>query len=151
MLDLTPIAARLRVLTTPAYGAVLGHVETSLNLKNLAEQRMPAVSIAPSEDTADAAQWRPKILTSGLSVVIVVRNLSDGKGAAALRDLAPARFAVYQALQNWQPTGCIDPINYLGGRLLHVADTAIYWQDDYRTKQALTPPAWPEPQPLPLA
>ena len=68
-----------------------------------------------------------------IGLVFAVRNLSDGRGAAGLADLSPLRRAVYSTLSGHRPAECLDPFHFRKGRLLHISDGVIWWQDEYQT------------------
>lgn len=66
-------------------------------------------------------------------VVLVVRNVSDVRGAAAVLDLEGLRTAVMGALLNWQPSAAHDPVEHVTGRLDNYDDQTLWWIDEFST------------------
>lgn len=68
-----------------------------------------------------------------IGVVLVVRNVSDAKGAAASQDLEALRTAVNEKLMGWVPAEGFDPLERGPGRLLAFRDGHMWWQNIYKT------------------
>jgi hypothetical protein len=68
-----------------------------------------------------------------LGVVLVVRNLSDAKGAAAGIDMEALSKAVKTQLLGWQPCEGYDPLERGSSNLLTFKDGHMWWQDTYLT------------------
>ena len=67
-------------------------------------------------------------------VVLVVSNLRDARGEAALAALAPLRQQVRQALAGWVPDAATgEPVGKTRGRLLRLdGDGRLWWMDQFR-------------------
>jgi hypothetical protein len=80
-------------------------------------------------DYAEADQWE-------FGVLLVVANLRDPRGAAALTTLAPVRAQVRAALSGWVPdetTG--EPVTKGRGQLARFdGDNRLWWIDRYQWK-----------------
>lgn len=68
-----------------------------------------------------------------VGIVLVVRNVTDNKGAAALQDLEVLRSAVKQVLLGWEPDQGYDPYERGPGRLMAFRDGHMWWMDIYKT------------------
>ncbi len=67
-----------------------------------------------------------------IGIVLVTRNASDAKGAAAGVDMEALRIAVRTALLGWAPIAA-DPLEFGAGGLLAFRDQYLWWQDSYRS------------------
>lgn len=143
MLPLGVVADRLRGLPG------LGRVDVTMRLEGMKDWAMPAVAVMPLEDKPDGnGQHQPQRIMRDVGVVIVVRNLADGRGTAALAELEAARLLIYMQLQNWRPPPGGSPapgglVEYMSGRVLHL-DDVIFWQDIYRLPATILPASWPD-------
>lgn len=133
-MQLAPILAHIKS-HCPALRQVGGAAEFSA-LPEAGPQAVPAAFVVPLEERAGSNQ-----LDTGISqrvdvrfgVILAVRNLRDGVGAAANDDLETLRRAVKAALLGWQPTGADDVCTFGGGRVLQLNNQVLWWQDDFVT------------------
>ena len=133
-MQLASILAHIKNLC-PALRQVGGAAEFSA-LPEAGPQAVPAAFVVPLEERAGH-----NALDTGISqrvdtrfgVILAVRNLRDGVGAAANDDLETLRRAVKDALLGWQPAGADDVCTFGGGRVLQLANQVLWWQDDFLT------------------
>lgn len=133
-MQLGPIITHLKI-NCPALRQVGGAAEFSA-LPETGPQAVPAAFVVPLEERAGH-----NTLDTGISqrvdtrfgVILAVRNLRDGVGAAANDDLETLRRAIKDALLGWRPTGADDVCTFGGGRVLQLANQVLWWQDDFLT------------------
>lgn len=133
-MQLAPIIAHIKS-NCPALRQVGGAAEFSA-LPEAGPQAVPAAFVVPLEERAGSNQ-----LDTGISqrvdvrfgVILAVRNLRDGTGAAANDDLAMLRRVVKDALLGRQPAGADDVCLFGGGRVLQLNNQVLWWQDDFVT------------------
>ena len=75
--------------------------------------------------------------TIGVSVVLAIRNRRDRRGEAALTEIEAARGQVMQALIGWQPSTETGPVIYRSGRLVALAETTVWWQDEFEVTEII--------------
>ncbi len=126
VLTLEHIAERLQTLSQ------FRRVSIALDLSQINRETCPSLFLMPLDDDA-TERGQPQRIYTGIGLVFAVRNLSDGRGAAGLADLSPLRRAVYSTLFGYRPAECLDPFHFRRGRLLHISDGVIWWQDEYQT------------------
>lgn len=68
---------------------------------------------------------------ASVAVVVVCRNVSDAKGAAASADIGALRDAVKSALMGWQPGTGIAPLERGRGEPMAFGNGLMWWQDAY--------------------
>lgn len=68
-----------------------------------------------------------------LRLLLVSRDVSDPRGAAALAALETARAAVFSALLGLVPASDHAPLEYLGGQLAYAQAGTILWLDAFTT------------------
>jgi hypothetical protein len=68
-----------------------------------------------------------------VGIVLVVRNLSDSKGAAARSSMDAIRKLVKDQVYGWQATSALDPFERGSSHLLAFRDGHVWWQDIYLT------------------
>lgn len=119
--------------------AVLRQVGGAADLESATQslRAKPAAFVLPLADRPTeppfAGEFRQLIVVAA-GVLVAVSNKSDARGDAARETLVPVRQAVRDALSSWLPEGCTDPIYYIGGRVVRLADGLIWWQDDFATR-----------------
>lgn len=98
---------------------------------------LPAAFVLPAAETGEGNQFGNQIVqqrvTGDFVVLLAVRNLADGEGAAALESLKPVRDAVREALLGWQPRADADNLEFVRGDLIDFPDDLLWWGDTYRT------------------
>lgn len=101
-------------------------------------QRTPTkVWVLPAAERAaqntlmgDAVDQRVAV---AVGVIYAVRNLSDNRGQKGHEALQALRTLARAYLLGWQPDDAIEPVTFIGGRLLHFTDSTIWWRDDWAT------------------
>lgn len=124
------LQAQAKVLRQVGGAADLDAAASALKAK-------PASFVLPLADRPSAppfaAEFRQRIVLAA-GVLMAVSHKSDPRGDAARSEaLVPVRQAVRDALARWQPEGCIDPMEFIGGRIVRLADGLLWWQDDFAT------------------
>ena len=97
---------------------------------------MPAAFVVPLVEravTSGVLGNTEQTITGTFSVVHVLANRRDGRGAAAMDDLVPRRAALRVALVGWVPDADNgEPVVYTGGRLLRLdGDGQLWWSDEF--------------------
>ena len=72
-------------------------------------------------------------VSANIGVILVVRNVTDARGAAAQTDMETLRQAVKALLLGWAPAAGVCPLERGPGRLLAFRDGHMWWQDIYKT------------------
>lgn len=70
---------------------------------------------------------------TAVSIVLVVRNLSDSNGAAAVADVEELRRKVKGVVYGWAPQEGHDPLERGDSNLLAFKNGHAWWQDIYLT------------------
>ncbi|MYM80538.1 hypothetical protein GTP44_01005 [Duganella sp. FT50W] len=70
---------------------------------------------------------------ASVGIVLVVKNLTDAKGVAALEDTDALRNKVKQVVYGWRPADGNDPLERGDSNLLAFRDGHVWWQDIYLT------------------
>lgn len=70
---------------------------------------------------------------ASVAVVLVVKNLSDSKGVAALGDIDVLRKKVKKVIYGWEPAEGLEPLERGDSNLLAFRDGHAWWQDVYLT------------------
>lgn len=133
-MQLATILSHLKA-NCPALRQVGGAADFSA-LPEAGPQAVPAAFVVPLDEHAG-----PNKLDTGISqrvdvrlgVILAVRNLRDGVGAAANDDLETLRRAIKDALLGWRPPDAVDVCIYGGGRVLQLNNQVLWWQDDFLT------------------
>jgi hypothetical protein len=99
---------------------------------------VPAAFVVPAEESAAAEnpfmdQITQQQVSADFAVVLAVRNVADGAGAAAVDELDAVRKPVRDALLGWQPDSEYFGCEFRDGRLLAFANGILWWADTYRT------------------
>jgi hypothetical protein len=132
--NVRPVVDHLRAIV-PALALAAGAAEYERALNALAA--LPAAFVLPAAEVAGENAFMDQMVQQEVAadfvVLLAVRNLSDGEGAAAAESLEPVRVAVRQALLGWTPDGATNGIEYAGGRLLAFHNGALWWEETYRT------------------
>ena len=79
-----------------------------------------------------------QIKTTGVCIVLAVRNHRSGAGAAAVAEIETRREQVQTALLGWSPPDSFGPVTYLRGRLLNFNAALLWWQDEYQVPVLIT-------------
>lgn len=137
-MNLTSIAARLREKAV-ALKQVGGATDLATAQRNLVVS--PAAFVMPSRDMPNANafgnQLVEQVVPTEFAVVLVIKNVSDPRGMAAIDALEPVRVAVRDALLNWTPEGAEMGCEYGGGELVDFRDGVLWWTDAYRTQYTI--------------
>jgi hypothetical protein len=95
---------------------------------------MPAAYVVPLEDVGQPSTAvsivRQRLLYS-VGVVIMVANLRDPRGEAAIVDVSAVVAQVRAALVGWSPAPSFDPVEFRRGRLVDLIEGVVVWQDEY--------------------
>jgi len=119
--------------------AALKLVGGAVEFQNAAETNptaTPAAYVIPLEENPGpgaAVSIVIQRIAASVGVILVVRNVSDPKGAAAQGDMESLRAAVKAQLLGWQPTDAYDPLERGRSGLLAFRDGHMWWQDVYTT------------------
>jgi hypothetical protein len=134
--DLTFVIDRLKA-QAPALKTVGGSAD--MESARPGAMLIPSAFVFPIADSTavlphtggfdEADQWE-------FGVVLVVANLRDARGAAALTTLAPIRAQVRAALSGWAPdTATGEPVTKGRGQLLRFdGDNRLWWIDRFHWK-----------------
>jgi hypothetical protein len=132
MLDLTDIQTRLRA-HCPSLKLVAGSAQFDQAASGM-PTAWPAAFVYPL-----AAKPAPNIMlgevqqtvSESFGVALVVQNVEDARGDAAIDRLRQLREEVIAALLGTQPTGGCGVITYAAGRYLTSFNGFFWWQDDF--------------------
>lgn len=136
-MNLRPIIARLED-ECPTLKLVGGAAQYERAVQALAAY--PAAFVMPAEDRAERSPFMSQTVEQRVAsifvVMLAVRNLADGEGAAAVEALEPVRIAVRDALLAWQPDYPIndmDGCEYEGGAIVAFHNGFLWWGERYLT------------------
>ena len=73
-------------------------------------------------------------VTQRMAVVLVARNVRDGRGEAALTDLEAMRADLWRVLAGWRPGTGYEMVEHRRGALLSLDGATIWWQDEFETR-----------------
>lgn len=140
-MDLSPVVARLKE-------ALVGFVAigSAADIEAIGNGPVftPSAFVAPMSESAEVdGEVGPfdQRVTTLFSVILVVSNVSDETGAAALGGLQAMRDQVMQALLGWSPDAEFgEPIYYHGGDLGRFADSQMWWVDRFTVANYLRIP-----------
>ena len=96
----------------------------------------PCAFVFPLEEQPGASQLVDVVIqrvAAAMSVMLVVRNVSDTYGVAAQQDLARLRKAIKESLLGWVPLEGHDPFERGPSNLMVFKDGYMWWQDVYTT------------------
>jgi len=134
-MDLSLITTRLREQLT-GFKAIGGAADLDAAAEGAVAT--PSAFVIPLADSArpnGLIGTHHQELTEAFAVILVVANLRDARGDAALQTLAPLRLQVRQALAGWVPVAAEgEPVQIAGGRLLRMADARLWWSDEFAVK-----------------
>lgn len=98
---------------------------------------VPALYVIELEESASPSKFSDVVVSQSVratvGLVLVVRNLSDSKGAAARSDLRVLRQLVKAQVFGWQAGPEYDPFERGSSHLLAFRDGHVWWQDQYLT------------------
>lgn len=114
-----------------AYGAaelaaVTGEVSGNVYVYPLSE--------SSGANTRSSRTQLEQLVTERVAVVIIARNLRDGRGENALSDIEELRNDVLGALNGWIPGSGYEMVEHRQGALLSMDGSALWWQDEFETK-----------------
>lgn len=72
-----------------------------------------------------------------IGIILAITNRRDRRGEAAEDEVTERRRQVRAAILGFEPAGG-DPLTYLRGRLLRLADQTVWWQDEYATVELIS-------------
>lgn len=127
------IIAALR--TVPALKLVGGAADLQAAVEN-SPTVTPCAFVIPLEENPGAnalGNFVAQRVAVAVGVVLVVRNLSDSKGAAATVDMEVLRKATKAVLLGFSPGSEYDPLERGQSALLVFKDGHMWWQDIYIT------------------
>ncbi|MEQ8346155.1 MAG: hypothetical protein RIB84_00660 [Sneathiellaceae bacterium] len=75
---------------------------------------------------------------SNWAVMVAMRNVADGRGAAAASDLDTVKAAVRAALLGWQAPSASAVFVYLGGGFAGTDDSHAWFQLSYQTQEVIS-------------
>lgn len=96
----------------------------------------PACFVIPLEEMPAPNQMGDILIQkvqATVGIVLVVRNLSDSKGAAARLSMDAIRKLVKDQVYGWQALPALDPFERGSSHLLAFRDGHVWWQDIYLT------------------
>jgi hypothetical protein len=132
-MDLTPVIARLKAQLT-GFVAIAGAAD--LDHAMAFSTGTPAAYVLPLAESArgpDMLGVHHQRLTQAFAVVLVISNLRDATGAAAVTDLAAKRTALRAALLGWVPDATNgEPVSFTSGRLMGLEDAQLWWTDEFQ-------------------
>ncbi len=98
---------------------------------------LPALYVIELEENASPGKFSDVVILqsvrASVGLVLVVRNLSDNKGAAARSELRVLRDLVKAQVYGWQAASKYDPFERGQSHLLAFRDGHVWWQDQYVT------------------
>lgn len=129
---LNEVIERLRTESNSFSDRVFGAAEYASATESTANITMPAAFIVLGSD--DASIRSEGIVVAGdpnlsvvFGVVLVIDNTTDEQGAAASDSVEALRNEVFSALHSWKPANNYNYIQYVGGRLLNVTPTTLWY------------------------
>ena len=132
-MDVAPFIARLKAQLT---GFVVITGAGDLDVAIGGTPNTPAAYVMPLAETAEESKFIGVIdqrLTQEFAVVLVVSNLRDATGAAAIAELATRRAALRAALLGWVPDAATgEPVQFVTGAVLEFRDQRLWWRDVFR-------------------
>lgn len=96
----------------------------------------PAVFVIQLEETPSPSADANIVIQrvhAVVGIILVVRNVSDNTGAAALASTEALRKAIKDQVFGWQAKPELDPFERAGSHLLAFRDGHAWWQDAYST------------------
>lgn len=132
-MDVAPVIARLKAQLTGFVGITgAGDLDVAID----GTPNTPAAYVMPLAETAEESNFIGVIdqrLTQEFAVVLVVSNLRDATGAAAVAELATKRLALRAALLGWAPDAATgEPVQFVSGAVLQFRDQRLWWRDVFR-------------------
>jgi len=130
-----PVISRLEDLGKPQLRMVRGALDFAALKAPPADASMPAAFVMPNNTRPGPNQLVGGVrqrLAETVSVVLMVRNLSDHRGGAAAADLADVLIPLVRGLLiGWQPHSSFGAITHAGGRLVGATDGLVSWMEDF--------------------
>lgn len=131
MFDIQAVITRLQG-NAPALLSVQGAAD--LAKSRAAPRRRPAAFVYLLSEDASANRKVSAVdqrVAVRFATLLVVKNVADARGEAAMGSVAPVRESVRTALLGWEPPGDRTPVEYGNGRLMAMADGLMWWQDTW--------------------
>ncbi|MDR2172686.1 MAG: hypothetical protein LBE32_00505 [Burkholderiales bacterium] len=127
-----------RIAATKAFRKVGGAADLAAakNLRDLA----PAAYVLPASSDAAGDLYTnetSQIVSDTFTVYMVVRNVRDAHGAAALQMLEPLRLKVMDALIGWLPPNGFSEFQFRRGRIDAFDDQCVFWRDEYSASRLI--------------
>jgi hypothetical protein len=112
----------------------------SLDTINNALTTVPAAFLMPGQERPQAAPGPAAVqafIVERLTVVLVVQNYADARGAAALAELKALSKAVYDALVDWAPEADCKPLQFAGADPVGFTNQRLVWAMHFETRRVL--------------
>lgn len=135
---LLPIIAHLKTIKT----AGVAEFKKVAGAANFAAARddlkfPPAAYVIPLRDSASPNQIEGGAVNQHIKeqfgVILAVSNLRDAKGEAAQEEFERLRQLVIGSLLGFSAATDYDPIEYVGGTILAIDASALWWQITFTT------------------
>lgn len=101
------------------------------------------IHIVPGADSldgaADTTQHNRTITKASVQVLTIARDYSDATGDGAMDKAKTITDLIYNALQGWTASDCIDSAHYKGAKPMGFLDGFVMWLETYETLQLRTP------------
>lgn len=140
-MDLAPIVDRLASLK-PATVRTVGTALDLAGVRAVAPAQAPAVFVLPAADEAPPNRLigvhRQRVAVR-FELVLAVRAANDRTGAATADAVEAVRAALRGRVLGWAPEEDADPIDFVRGALIDLADGTVWWADQYRTAHFIAP------------
>jgi hypothetical protein len=99
---------------------------------------LPAAWIVREADKGNTAGDRIDEAAPYFDVVIAIENAREHEPGETDDTLLAYRNAVYQLLRGWQITPEMQPMKWLGGRVIEYTEGDLYWADRYSFDAVIT-------------
>jgi hypothetical protein len=147
MLDVAEIVERLHLTIGPGVEAPIEPTVLRVSASILVEQALDGVPVTPAlfvlpgiEGVENAADpWQPRhVVREELTIIAVVRNVSDPRGEAAAADLLTVSEAIKATLLGWRPTNR-GPLVFVSAQPVGFDDQFLVWSETFATRRSLVP------------
>ena len=136
----TEIVDRLRAQSMPPLAMVEAAASVAAALDRPPEATPAAYVLWQDDDPAAnrLANAVRQTVDSNWAVMVAMRNVSDGRGAAAAADLDDVKTAVRTALLGWQAPSASGVFIYLAGGFAGTDDSHAWFQLSYQTQEVIS-------------
>jgi hypothetical protein len=137
VINLRPlIETRLKTITD------FKEVAGAADLANILQGRMsdPGCYVFEERETAGENSLATAVVQRVMqqfSVIIVVRNVKDSKGADAADTSYSLQASVITALVGWTPSANAEPLEYVSGSLVSFENGFLIYKNTFKTAQYL--------------